>query len=181
MTDMHVIDPILSRARESAADLVARDPDADLHAALDSEADEWLHNRRDPWLGVLRSRVGLSHQIDWDAAHGEAQRAQFDAMRLTAAYPISEATRLAEQAYDAALRSVLLGHVIGSGRDISEDDEPAGLTEIAERLGVQMQTAQNWRTRGVLPEPRWTVGGRPAWSWQLDIQPWARSTGRLGQ
>lgn len=58
------------------------------------------------------------------------------------------------------------------------EDEPVGLTEIADRLGVKLQSAQNWRTRGLLPPARWTVGGRPAWSWQRDIEPWARETGR---
>lgn len=57
--------------------------------------------------------------------------------------------------------------------------EPVGLTEIADRLGVKLQSAMNWRTRDVLPPPRWTVGGRPAWSWQRDIEPWARETGRI--
>jgi predicted site-specific integrase-resolvase len=59
------------------------------------------------------------------------------------------------------------------------DDEPVGLREIADRLGVQPQSAYNWRTRGVLPPPRWTVSGQPVWSWQRDIEPWARRTGRL--
>jgi hypothetical protein len=59
------------------------------------------------------------------------------------------------------------------------EDEPVGMTEIADRLGVRLQSAQNWRTRGLLPPARWIVGGRPAWSWLLDIEPWARSTGRL--
>jgi predicted DNA-binding transcriptional regulator AlpA len=56
---------------------------------------------------------------------------------------------------------------------------PVGLAEIAARLGVTRQTADNWRTRGVLPEQRWTVGGRPAWAWS-DIEAWAKETGRLG-
>lgn len=54
---------------------------------------------------------------------------------------------------------------------------PVGLAEIAERLGVERSTADMWRHRGVLPEPRWTVGGRPAWDW-ADIAAWARETGR---
>lgn len=62
---------------------------------------------------------------------------------------------------------------------MTEHDTPVGLTEIAARLGVRQQSAQNWRTRGVLPAPRWTVGGGPAWSWERDICPWAAATGRL--
>jgi predicted DNA-binding transcriptional regulator AlpA len=61
-----------------------------------------------------------------------------------------------------------------------KDCEPVGLAEIAERLGVKRATADIWRNRGLLPEPRWTVGGRPAWNWP-DIAKWAESTGRTGQ
>jgi hypothetical protein len=62
---------------------------------------------------------------------------------------------------------------------MTPEDDPVGLAEIADRLGVKRQTADNWQQRGVLPAPRWTVGGRRAWSWQRDIEPWARKTGRL--
>lgn len=58
------------------------------------------------------------------------------------------------------------------------DVEPVGLAEIAERLGVQRRTVDRWRGRGVLPDPTWTVGGRPAWDWPI-IEAWARRTGRL--
>ena len=56
--------------------------------------------------------------------------------------------------------------------------EPVGLLEIAERLGVERATAHQWRTRQLLPPPRWTVGGRPAWNW-AEVQQWAKDTGRL--
>lgn len=52
------------------------------------------------------------------------------------------------------------------------DCDPVGITEIAQRLGVQRATVDVWRARGVLPEPRWTVGGRPAWNWP-DVHAWA--------
>ena len=55
--------------------------------------------------------------------------------------------------------------------------EPVGLAEIAERLGVQRKTAVMWRQRALLPEPRWTVSGSPAWDWP-DIERWAVATGR---
>jgi hypothetical protein len=55
--------------------------------------------------------------------------------------------------------------------------DPVGLSEIAERLGVKPQTAQMWRHRKVMPAPRWTVSGQPAWEW-ADVLKWARGTGR---
>lgn len=59
-----------------------------------------------------------------------------------------------------------------------DESVPVGLVEIAERLGVARVTVDMWRSRGVLPEPTWTVGGRPAWPWAV-IAAWARATGRL--
>lgn len=56
--------------------------------------------------------------------------------------------------------------------------EPVGLAEIAERLGVKRATVDQWQARKLLPEPKWTVGGRPAWNWR-DIEVWARATGRI--
>lgn len=55
---------------------------------------------------------------------------------------------------------------------------PVGTVEIAALLGVARHTVDQWRYRGLLPEPRWVVGGRPAWDLD-DIDYWARSTGRL--
>ena len=54
-----------------------------------------------------------------------------------------------------------------------------GAVEIAARLNVSRGTVDMWRQRGVFPQPRWTVGGRPAWDWARDVAPWARATGRL--
>jgi hypothetical protein len=56
--------------------------------------------------------------------------------------------------------------------------EPVGLVEIAARLDRRRNTVDSWQQRGLLPPPRWTVGGRPAWNWP-DIEAWARATGRL--
>ncbi len=55
--------------------------------------------------------------------------------------------------------------------------DPVGLKEIAERLEVRRQTAAMWHYRQLLPAPRWTVSGQPAWDWS-DIEPWAATTGR---
>lgn len=57
--------------------------------------------------------------------------------------------------------------------------EPVGTNEIAERLGVTRHAVKQWRVRDLgFPEPRWSVGGRPAWDWD-DIERWALETGRL--
>lgn len=56
--------------------------------------------------------------------------------------------------------------------------DPVGSDDIATRLGVQRHTVTMWRHRGLLPEPRWTVSGRPAWNWP-DVQKWAKDSGRL--
>lgn len=55
---------------------------------------------------------------------------------------------------------------------------PVGAAEIAGRLGVKPQTVHTWRQRRIMPEPRWTVSGQPAWDW-AEIEAWARRTGRL--
>jgi len=59
--------------------------------------------------------------------------------------------------------------------------DPVGVIELAQRLGVSRAAVDQWRfTRDVhFPDPRWTVGGRPAWDWIDDIEPWAKQTGRL--
>lgn len=55
---------------------------------------------------------------------------------------------------------------------------PVGAAEIAERLGVRPQTVHTWRQRKLMPQPRWTVSGQPAWDWS-EIEAWAMRTGRL--
>lgn len=55
---------------------------------------------------------------------------------------------------------------------------PVGAAEIASRLGVKPQTVHTWRHRKLMPPPRWTVSGQPAWNWS-EIEAWARRTGRL--
>ena len=56
--------------------------------------------------------------------------------------------------------------------------DPVGAAEIAQRLHVKPETVWQWRQRGLLPEPRWTVSGAAAWDWR-DIEKWARQTDRL--
>jgi hypothetical protein len=55
---------------------------------------------------------------------------------------------------------------------------PVGAAEVAKRLGVRGQTVHTWRQRKLMPPPRWTVSGLPAWDWN-EIEEWARRTGRL--
>lgn len=61
---------------------------------------------------------------------------------------------------------------------MAEHDEVVGAVEIARRLGVARATVDQWRQRSVLPDPRWQVGGRPAWSW-AEVRAWAEETARL--
>lgn len=56
--------------------------------------------------------------------------------------------------------------------------DPVGISEIATRLNVKRETVDIWRFRHLLPEPSWTVGGRPAWNWP-DVETWAKQSGRL--
>ena len=50
--------------------------------------------------------------------------------------------------------------------------DPVGAVEIAVRLGVKRRTVDTWRQRSIgFPEPRWQVGGRPAWNMD-DVQVW---------
>jgi hypothetical protein len=55
---------------------------------------------------------------------------------------------------------------------------PVGIVEIAGRLNVKRATVDQWQARELLPDPAWTVGGRPAWPWSA-IRAWAHDTGRL--
>jgi hypothetical protein len=66
-----------------------------------------------------------------------------------------------------------------SKRDPHHTHEPVGVSEIAERLGLRRNSVDVARHRGTMPDPRWHIGGRPAWCWACDIQPWAIKTGRL--
>ncbi len=55
---------------------------------------------------------------------------------------------------------------------------PVGAAEVAARLKVKPQTVHTWRQRNLMPKPRWTVSGQPAWDW-AEIEAWAKQTGRL--
>lgn len=67
---------------------------------------------------------------------------------------------------------------MGTTSEAPEHPTVVGLAEIAERLGATRTSVDQWRHKGILPEPSWTIGGRPAWDWRK-IAKWARSTGRL--
>lgn len=67
------------------------------------------------------------------------------------------------------------------GRGVSRACDPVGAVEIAARLGVSRSTVDKWRTRSLgFPEPRWQVGGRPAWNWD-DIEAWAADRNPTGR
>lgn len=64
-----------------------------------------------------------------------------------------------------------------TGRE-NEHPDVVGVTEIARRLNVRPGTVDQWRHRGVFPDPAWTIGGRPAWSYRTILR-WAILTGRV--
>lgn len=63
---------------------------------------------------------------------------------------------------------------------------PVGIADIAERLGVSVNTVMGWRRRSVsewvnvpkFPEPAGQISGRDWWWWK-HVEDWARETGRL--
>jgi hypothetical protein len=61
---------------------------------------------------------------------------------------------------------------------VMDPDTPVAGTEIMALLGVTRSGWEGWRSRKLLPEADWPVGGRPAWRWGT-IEAWARRTGRL--
>jgi ParB family chromosome partitioning protein len=70
-------------------------------------------------------------------------------------------------------------HLVDNRSTVDEvDADPVGVADIADRLGVKAQTVAQWKLRGLLPAPRWTVSGMAVWQW-ADVADWARSTGRL--
>lgn len=55
---------------------------------------------------------------------------------------------------------------------------PVGKAELVELLHCTRDTVDKWSTRGLLPDPDWTVGGRPAWN-LATIAKWCRDTDRI--
>lgn len=53
----------------------------------------------------------------------------------------------------------------------SHEHGPVGISDIARRLNLAVNTVAVYKTRGLLPEPRWFISGYPAWCWQCDIEP----------
>ena len=71
-----------------------------------------------------------------------------------------------------------MGGVLGPGIGVVAC-EPVGMVEICDRIGVTRSAVNQWRVGSEeFPQPKWTVGGRPAWNWP-DVEKWARLTGRL--
>lgn len=62
--------------------------------------------------------------------------------------------------------------------EVSNKAFSVGAAEVAARLGVKPQTVYTWRQRNLMPAPRWTVSGQPAWEW-AEIETWAKRPNRL--
>ena len=56
-------------------------------------------------------------------------------------------------------------------------EDLVGLEEIAVLLKVPRSTVDQWRWRGVLPDPLKVISGNPIW-YRQDIEAWAIETGR---
>ncbi len=63
--------------------------------------------------------------------------------------------------------------------DLQATCTPAGVRDLARRLGVDNRTALRWLAAHLVPKPRgpelpsrWTMDGRPAWCWEHDVIPW---------
>ena len=52
-----------------------------------------------------------------------------------------------------------------------------GIHEIADAFGVERATVDQWRRRGVLPDPDVDLQGGPVW-WESTLRRWARASGR---
>lgn len=48
---------------------------------------------------------------------------------------------------------------------------PVGSADIAKRLDLRPNTVAVYKTRDMLPGPRWYVSGFPTWCWEHDIMP----------
>ena len=66
-----------------------------------------------------------------------------------------------------------------SGDSWLETEEPVGVSEISELLGVEVTTVSSWRQRHVLPRPDKIInaGKTPIWK-ANNIIKWADATGR---
>jgi predicted DNA-binding transcriptional regulator AlpA len=103
--------------------------------------------------------------------------------RLVARSDIFDAIRYAAEDQDHGLDEFTLNAMTANVMELVDqaiyDVDPVGLVEIMHRCGdVSRTTVDRWRERAKFPQPRWTVGGRPAWMWR-EVEAWGRSTGRL--
>lgn len=53
-----------------------------------------------------------------------------------------------------------------------------GLTELADRLGVKPTTPHQWKRRGLMPPPDYTISGILAWDWRTILR-WAGLNGKI--
>lgn len=57
-------------------------------------------------------------------------------------------------------------------------DDLVGRQEIAARLNVLEGTVDQWRQRGIFPNPDAIISGRPVWYWAA-VEKWGLESGRI--
>lgn len=86
----------------------------------------------------------------------------------------------AEYALDVLIyvESAAAGGGLACVAELRDDTEtPMAASDVADLLGVRLDTVMKWRQRQLLPASVATVGGRPVWNRETIVR-WARSSGR---
>jgi predicted DNA-binding transcriptional regulator AlpA len=130
-------------------------------------------------------QIGLAEGIGRDHGVRASLRDQYGSSSHPVPVPTEiEARRALGATYDLAVKAdrpaLLAAFFDGWHQARRLVGYPVGIPEVAEKLGVKRATVDQWIQRGLLPEPDWTVGGRPAWNWPT-VWRWAEETGRAPQ
>lgn len=148
-------------------------------ATIITAADGRLHAT--PWhghAGDLPDPTSTSWAITWRRRRrpGEGHAGAWGPDRITTLDPVTPTEWITARITGAPFPALTAARQLVAPSPVAE---PVGLTELADHLQVKRGTVDQWQARDLLPPPRWTVGGRPAWDWTADIIPWATATGRM--